>query len=235
MLVGAVVCGGAVGGCAHTVQVDSNVPAAEVRVDGEPLGRVDQGAVFSEHWGFGRVYDVEVKAPGHRIARRQVRPSVVDAQTGVPAMACAVGGCTLSTFVVPLVALYTWLAVPDADTRGKALGYGGSLGVLGCTAISTSVVAFGSERLPDEIYVELVPESGAAGLGLPPPPEDSEPTDAPTATPPLPPPLPSPLPSDGTPPVTPTTTKPATTKPAEPTTTVKPKETPKPPETPTTP
>ncbi len=51
-------------GCVHTVEVTSNVPEAAVRVDGVALGKVKDGARFQERWSFGRIYDVEVKAPG---------------------------------------------------------------------------------------------------------------------------------------------------------------------------
>jgi hypothetical protein len=79
------------------------------------------------------------------------------------------------------VSLFT--AAYIKDTGGQIIGYGSSAAILGCTAVSTSVVAFGSERLPDEIYVELEPELSMGADGIPPPPPLPENTTTPTPTP----------------------------------------------------
>ncbi|MDP2344973.1 MAG: hypothetical protein Q8O67_28770 [Deltaproteobacteria bacterium] len=182
-------------GCTHVVQITSNVPEAEVRVDGTPLGTVKEGATFEEPWGAARVYDIEVKAPRRPVARLQVKPNVVDV-LGAPAMASAVGGCALSGCTSPLVALalYGYATNPDdivprkpdgsVDDEGAEVAvalWTGVLALYGCTGFSLWAVA-GSQRLPDEIHVELEPMLGMDDEGLPPPP--APPTTTTPLTPP---------------------------------------------------
>lgn len=196
-----VFCGVCVG-CAHTVKVTANTDDAAVRVDGVPIGTVGEGASFTEEWGTSRVYDVEARAPGHHVARLQVKPTVVDV-LGAPAMVSAVGGCGVSSCVLPfsLLVLYDYNQNPDdivpkipegkpnaGDVDRVAAAYSiagwvAALGVFGCTAASIWA-ATGSQRLPDEIHIELEPESGVVDTGLPPPPREAplEPTNS-TETP----------------------------------------------------
>ncbi len=181
-------------GCTHTVQLSSNVPEATVRVDGAQLGKVKDGAVFQEPWGSGHVYDIEGTAPRHRVARLKVRPNVVDG-LGALAMVSAVGGGALTAVSIPFVAgdLYAYAVPPpghatasillplhsdgtvDRDAAGLSLSYwAGLLALYGCTGTSWWAVA-GSERLPDEIHLELEPEVGLGDEGLPPPPSPAAP------------------------------------------------------------
>lgn len=224
---------GAVVGCAHDVTVASNVPQADVRVDGAPIGKVKDGATFEEPWGTARVYDIEVTAPGHRVSRVQVKPTVVDT-LGAPAMLSAVAGCTVSLCISPLVGLALLTSASDPSSvvpvieSGRRAGqidgdeaatrlaaWSAAAATYGCTAASWYVVA-GSQRLPGEIFVELVPESGVTELGLPPPPEDIGPLPptTPQTTPPPPeatqatPPTPAPAPPKTTPEPTPPTPAP---------------------------
>lgn len=152
--------------CAHRVRVTSNAVDAVVRVDGTPVGEVKDGAHFDEKWGLAHVYDVEVSAPHHLIARRQLKAHIVDAGAALPALGVAVGGCALAAGVAPLLDLLNLFSVGDRE----ALGLGSSVAVLGCTGVSTLVIALGSQRLPDEIRVELEPGIGLDDQGLPPPP-----------------------------------------------------------------
>lgn len=187
--------------CVHTVHVTANAPDAAIRVDGVPIGTVAEGAHFDERWGTSRVYDIEAKAPGHHVARLQVKPTVVDV-LGAPAMVSAVGGCGVSACVIPYAGfvLYDYNENPDnivprfpkEDARAgqvdsgalalSAIGWVTAFSVVGCTGASIWAVA-GSQRLPDEIPIELVPESGVVDSGLPPPPTTPAPPATTTTTP----------------------------------------------------
>jgi hypothetical protein len=162
--------------CAHNVRVESNVPEAVVRVDGEAKGTVADGAVFVERWGFKPAYDIDVAAPGYRTARRQLRPSIAEPAIAVPAIAGSVGGCIAGGCVLPLA------AVSSTD----AVGFYGWTGLSALTLAAAGgacAVAFGaSERLPDVVTVNLEQDAGAGVDGdLPPPPVDA---DDPTPLPP---------------------------------------------------
>ncbi len=74
-------------GCSHAVAITSNVPEAQVRVDGERKGSVKDGAHFVERGGLATEYDVDVSAPGYRTERRLLRPSLGHSGVGVPATA----------------------------------------------------------------------------------------------------------------------------------------------------
>ncbi|MBM4283448.1 MAG: hypothetical protein FJ137_22800 [Deltaproteobacteria bacterium] len=166
------------GGCVHRVRVDGNVPEAQVRVDGVAVGRVGEGAAFAERFGVDPVYDVEVTAPGYRVERRRVTPSVVDPVLGLTAAAAVGGGCLGGGCVLPVLALTaddTTLALGLAASSAAALG----LGIGGCVALFGGV-----ERLPDVLDVPLRRDVGAVdGSDLPPPPVDSE---LPAPSPPVP-------------------------------------------------
>lgn len=164
------------GGCAHRVRVDSNVPDAVVRVDGEPVGRVGDGATFVERWGFGVVYDIDVAAPGHRVERRRLRPSVSEPAVAVPAILGGLGGCVGGGCAMPIAAL----------SSTDALGFYGWSALSALTLVAAAgacAVGFGaSERLPDVITVNLDREVGIGSDGdLPPPPVD---VDQPAPLPP---------------------------------------------------
>jgi hypothetical protein len=152
-------------GCAHTVTVDSNVPTAAVRVNGDSVGTVADGATFVERWNLGAAYDVEVSAPGHRMARRWVRPNVVDPVAGIASIVAVGGGCVGGGCVLPALAL-------TADDGEKRLLYAGlGAAALAIGAAGSVVLVGGAQRLPDVILVELEPEAGVTdGTDLPPPP-----------------------------------------------------------------
>jgi hypothetical protein len=171
-----------VGGCAHRVRVDSNVPDAVVRVDGEKVGTVREGATFAEHWGFGTTYDIDVAAPGHRIERRLLRPSIVEPAVAVPAIVGGVGGCVAGGCLMPLAAL------SSSDASGFTAWSGLSALTLAAAGGACAVGFAASDRLPDVITVNLEREVGAGSDGdLPPPPVDvGEPAPQPPASAPAP-------------------------------------------------
>ncbi len=194
-LVGAM--GGALvgGGCAHQVRVESNVPEAQVRVDGVPVGRVGAGAAFAERFGIDPLYDIEVTAPGYRVERRRVTPSIADPWVGLTSVAALGGGCLGGGCVLPLLAF-------TAEDNALALGFAASsVAALGIGIGGGAVLLGGVKRLPDVLEVPLQREVGAVdGSDLPPPPVDS---DAPQSWPPAPttvpgPAAPSPSPSGAT-------------------------------------
>ena len=165
-----------VGGCAHRVRIDGNVPEAAVRVDGEPVGTVGEGAAFVERWGFGTVYDVEVAAPGHRVERRRLRPSIADPAVAVPAIVGGVGGCAVGGCVMPVAAL------SSTEALGFTAWSGLSLLTLAAAGGSCAVGFAASQRLPDVVTVDLEREVGTGSDGdLPPPPVD---VDDPSPLPP---------------------------------------------------
>jgi hypothetical protein len=156
------------GGCAHSVRVESNVPEAVVRVDGEPKGTVKDGATFTERWGFDAVYDVDVAAPGHRIERRRLRPAQAEPAVAVPAILGGVGGCVAGGCLLPVAAL------SSTDTT-SFYGWSALSALTLATSAGACAIGFGaSERLPDVVTIDLVREVGAGTDGdLPPPPVDA--------------------------------------------------------------
>jgi hypothetical protein len=156
-----------VGGCAHRVRVESNVPDAVVRVDGEPVGRVGDGASFVERWGFDVVYDVDVAAPGHCVERRLLRPSVTEPAVAVPALLGSCGGCVAGGCVMPVAAL------SSTEELGFYTWSGLSVLTLAAAGGACALAFGGGERLPDVVTIELERDVGAGVDGdLPPPPTD---------------------------------------------------------------
>lgn len=141
-------------GCAHQVRIDSNVKEAEVRVDGERLGAVKDGATFTERGGIGQTYDIELIANGYVTRRQIVKPSEVDPWVGGPAMCLAGGSCCLAGCGAPLFALYAATA-DRTDTVGQVVGYSVAGGLVGAAIGSIAIAAFGIERLPDVVQLDL--------------------------------------------------------------------------------
>ncbi len=150
---------GVLTGCAHQVHVESNVPTAEVRVDGVVVGRAGAGASFVERAGPWSTYDIEVSAAGYRTARRRVTPSITDPWVGIPAMCSMISGCAVASCAVP-VSLWVVSLSPD-NSGGQCLGWG-------CASLSTAwaggsaaLAAWGGQRLPDVITIPLEPVDDA--------------------------------------------------------------------------
>lgn len=149
--------------CAHEVTIQSNVPAAQVRVDGERLGSAGEGARFTEHPGFDVQYDVDVQAEGYQVARRTLTPRVPDPLIGIPAVCATITTGLAAGCLSPGLALATLLLVDEADVETQILGYGSSLALLGLAGLSSTVAIFGVSRLPDVIEVELEPLAELGG------------------------------------------------------------------------
>jgi hypothetical protein len=147
-------------GCAHQVRVESNVPAAEVRVDGVVVGQAGSGAVFTERAGPGAVYDIEVSAEGYRTARRRLSPAVADPAVGIPAMCSMISGCTFASCAVP-VSLLVVSVSPD-DEEVQCVGYGCAGGSALWAGGSAAMAAWGGERLPDVVTIDLEPVDDGA-------------------------------------------------------------------------
>jgi hypothetical protein len=145
----------AAGGCAHHVRVESNVPTAEVRVDGVVVGRVGAGATFVERAGPFSTYDIEVSADGYRTARRRVSPSIADPWVGIPAMCSMITGCAVASFAVPVSLVVVSLSPDDRDVQ--CLGWGCAAASTGWAGGSAALAAWGGQRLPDVITIPLEP------------------------------------------------------------------------------
>ncbi len=145
-------------GCAHDVLVTSNVPHAEVRVDGERLGRVGDGVTFSEQPGITRSVDVEVRAAGYRTARRQLTPTQTDPRRGIPATLFFTGSCCVASCIVPSSLLGLSIIPIDDDTG--AFPFFATAGAVSASffVISAVLAIYGTETLPDAIEVILEPD-----------------------------------------------------------------------------
>jgi hypothetical protein len=149
--------------CAHQVTVESNVPEAQVRVDGERLGAVKDGAVFQEHGGLSVTYDVEVSADGYKTARRQVKPNIIDAWVGIPAVSLAACSCCAAGCGAPVFGLVA-LTSDRNDVASQVVGWSIAGGLVGAALGSGAVAAWGVERLPDVVSIELTPLNEDAPL-----------------------------------------------------------------------
>ena len=160
-IVAAVVGAAMAGACAHEVTVHSNVPSAEVRVDGVRLGTVGtNGVTFTERGGFNQTYDIEVSAAGHVMKRRRFQPTETDPWLGIPAMGMVVGSCAAASCLAPLAGLGYLVAAPsETDVQLSAAIVG--LSSVALVAGSTAIAAWGVERMPDVITIEL--DDDAAG------------------------------------------------------------------------
>ena len=138
--------------CAHKVTIDSNVKEAQVRVDGERLGAVEDGPVFTERGGIGANYDVEVVADGYITRRQIVKPSEIDPWVGIPAVALAAGSCCLAGCGAPIFGL---LAATSDERDTRVVGYSVAGGLVGVAVGTIAVAAWGVERLPDVVTFDL--------------------------------------------------------------------------------
>ena len=166
-------------GCAHQVTVQSNVPEARVRVDGVDIGTVGAvdgaaptptpntpavGAVFSERGGFGAVYDIEVSAPGYRTERRVLSPSETDPCLGIPAMGMVVCSCAAASCLAPLAGLGYLVSAPsETDVQLGAAIVGASS--IALVAGSAAIAAWGVERMPDVVTIDLDVDDGTVPVG----------------------------------------------------------------------
>ena len=152
------------GACAHQVTVHSNVPSAEVRVDGVGLGAVGtEGVTFTERGGFNQTYDIEVSAAGHVMKRRRVQPTETDPWLGIPAMGMVVCSCAGASCLAPLAGLGYLVAAPsETDFQLSAAIVG--LSSVALVAGSTAIAAWGVERMPDVITIDL--DDAAAGAAV---------------------------------------------------------------------
>lgn len=168
--------------------MQSNVPAARVRVDGVDIGTVgppaavdgavapkvaganvgadapaspaSPGAVFVERGGFGAVYDIEVSAPGYLTERRVLSPSETDPCLGIPAMAMVVCSCSAASCLAPLAGLGYLVSAPsETDVQLGAAIIGGSS--IALVAGSAAIAAWGVERMPDVVTIDLDPDDGS--------------------------------------------------------------------------
>jgi len=177
--------GGVPAGCAHQVTVQSNVPTARVRVDGVDIGTVgppaavdgavapkvagdngvaeappSPGAVFVERGGFGAVYDIEVSAPGYLTERRVLSPSETDPCLGIPAMGMVVCSCSAASCLAPLAGLGYLVSAPsETDVQLGAAIVGVSS--IALVAGSAAIAAWGVERMPDVVTIDLDPDDGS--------------------------------------------------------------------------
>jgi hypothetical protein len=143
-------------GCAHQVVVESNVPEAQVRVDGERLGAVKDGVVFEEHGGLGVTYDVEVTADGYKTERRNVKPNIIDAWVGIPAVSLAACSCCAAGCGAPVFGLVA-LTSESNDIASQVVGWSIAGGLVGAALGTGAVAAWGVERLPDVVSIDLTP------------------------------------------------------------------------------
>jgi hypothetical protein len=171
-------------GCAHQVTVQSNVPEARVRVDGVDIGTVGPvdgaaspapnpvpsapaaavGAVFAERGGFGAVYDIEVSAPGYRTERRVLSPSETDPCLGIPAMGMVVCSCAAASCLAPLAGLGYLVSAPsETDVQLGAAIVGASS--IALVAGSAAIAAWGVERMPDVVTIDLDVDDGSTPVG----------------------------------------------------------------------
>lgn len=139
-------------GCAHQVKVASNVPEAQVRVDGERLGAIKDDAVFTERGGIGATYDIEVIADGYVTKRQIVKPSEIDPWVGIPTVGLAVGSCCLAGCAAPLFGL---AAATSDEVDTQIVGFSLAGGLVGMAVGAVAVAAWGVERLPDVVTFDL--------------------------------------------------------------------------------
>jgi hypothetical protein len=100
-------------GCAHTVTIDSDPAGAEVLVDGVRIGETP--LTWVESTGWERVYELEVRKPGHRTVRRRVRQTEWSyAIVGAGACCSALLGTPLTIVGgLPLVSIFWARQLPD--------------------------------------------------------------------------------------------------------------------------
>lgn len=155
-------------GCSHAVAITSNVPEAQVRVDGERKGSVKDGAHFVERGGLATEYDVDVSAPGYRTERRLLRPSLGHSGVGVPATAAIFCGSTGLCCVSPtalLVSLVVEGDTPAEEEANRNTAYAVAAGAATSSLAAIAAAAWGVQQLPDEVYVELDPDGEGAPDG----------------------------------------------------------------------
>lgn len=168
--------------CAHEVTVESNVPHAQVRVDGERLGAVKDGVTFHEHGGLGVTYDVEVTADGYKTVRRLVKPSEIDAWVGIPAVSLAACSCCAAGCGAPVFGLIA-LTSDTNDTASQLVGWGLAGGLVGMALGTGAVAAWGVERLPDVLTIDMSPLVDDEPAPVRTPPTAASPAAAPPAPP----------------------------------------------------
>jgi hypothetical protein len=167
-------------GCAHDVRVETNVRGARVRVDGVPVDDARGTTTFLET-SRGRAIDLEVSAPGYATQRLRVRPHDVDPAVGIPTLAVGGGACVAAGCWLPATGV-SLVAAGDVGA-GVGLVLGGVVGS-GCVAAAVSVIFANNARLPDVVFVELVPEAAGAAEGdVPPPPLAPSATTSPSLAP----------------------------------------------------
>ncbi len=99
--------------CSHAVIIDSDPTGAEIKVNGEKVGKAP--VTYNETTGWEKVYDVEATLPGYKPLRKQLKQE----EWNIPVVA-SVGGCSLllgtPLFLigaVPLVGLFWSRQLPD--------------------------------------------------------------------------------------------------------------------------
>jgi len=198
-------------GCAHQVKIASNVPEAQVRVDGERLGAIKDGAVFTERGGIGATYDIEVIADGYITRRQIVKPSEIDPWVGIPTVGLAVGSCCLAGCAAPVFGL---VAATSEEVDTQIVGFSLAGGLVGMAVGAIAVAAWGVERLPDVVTFDLAavgeePVAPLPATSVPTPvtPKDEKKEET---APPTPPTAPTPEATSTTPTTTPTPSTPNT-------------------------
>ena len=158
-----------IAGCAHDVLIESTPTGADVRVEGERIGKTP--VVFREPFGLQRSWDVEVRHSGYRMARRQLVQREPDPCVSAPLVGCGCASCAATVpfyaFCLPLLPCavgleQTWTCVIASAgawlcTSGLPIGIGSVVG----------------SHLPDRIHIELQREGMTRPLPtttpLPPP------------------------------------------------------------------
>ena len=99
--------------CSHAVIIDSDPTGAEIKVNGEKLGK--SPVTYNETTGWEKVYDVEAAAPGYKPMRKEIKQQ----EWNIP-VSVASGGCSLLLGTplsiigaVPLIGLFWARQLPD--------------------------------------------------------------------------------------------------------------------------
>ena len=91
--------------CSHTVIIDSDPTGAEVKVNGEKLGKAP--VTYTESTGWEKVFDIEATKPGFKPTRKQVKQT----EWNMPITVASVLGGLFC--LVPFLGLMVGRQMPD--------------------------------------------------------------------------------------------------------------------------
>jgi hypothetical protein len=99
--------------CSHAVIIDSDPSGAEIKVNGEKLGKAP--VTYNETTGWEKVYDVEAALPGYKPMRKEIKQQEWNLPVAVGAGGCSLLLGTPLTVVgaVPLIGLFWARQLPD--------------------------------------------------------------------------------------------------------------------------